>query len=84
MSAFGSGEGNCKKESDRLKLPPCTTGIFFFCSTIKIKKKMDIWKKNAVIILQSQMGPKDADGIANTVDPDLGLHRLPKPVCPKT
>ena len=41
------------------------------------------------------MRPKDADGIANVVDPDqtapidpgqtdLGLHCLPRPVCPKT
>ena len=35
--------------------------------------------------------PKDAEGIANSVDPDqtaplgadLGLHCLPRPVCPK-
>ena len=31
---------------------------------------------------------KDADGIANSVDPeeqsDLGLHYLPRPICPKT
>ena len=41
------------------------------------------------------MGPKDAEGIANSVDPDqtaleeqeqsdLGLHCLPRPFCPKT
>ena len=39
------------------------------------------------------MHPKDAEGIANSVDPDqllleeqsdLGLHCLPRPVCPKT
>ena len=39
------------------------------------------------------MGPKDADEIANSVDPDqtaplaqsdLGLHCLPRPVCLKT
>ena len=34
------------------------------------------------------MQSKDADGIANSVDPDqqsdLGLHCLPRPVCPKT
>ena len=39
------------------------------------------------------MGPKDADGLANSVDPDqtapplgsdLGLHCLPRPICPKT
>ena len=26
----------------------------------------------------------DANGIANSEDPDLGLHCLPKTVCPKT
>ena len=35
------------------------------------------------------MHPKDAEGIANSVDPDqeqsdLGLHCLPRLVCPKT
>ena len=38
------------------------------------------------------MHPKDAEGIANSVDPDqtareqsdLDLHCLPRPVCPKT
>ena len=36
------------------------------------------------------MCPKDADVMANSVDPDqtaqsdLGLHCLPRPVCPKT
>ena len=36
------------------------------------------------------MSPKDADGMANSVDPDqeeqsdLDLHCLPKLVCPKT
>ena len=39
------------------------------------------------------MHPKDAEEIANSVDPDqtapeeqsdLGLHCLPRPVCPKT
>ena len=40
------------------------------------------------------MPSKDAEGIANSVDPDqtaplgavseLGLHCLPRPVCPKT
>ena len=28
------------------------------------------------------MSPKDADGMANGVDLDLGLHCLPKPICP--
>ena len=37
------------------------------------------------------MSPKDAEGIANSEDPDqkeeqsdLGLHCLPRPICPKT
>ena len=33
------------------------------------------------------MSPNDADGMANSVDPDqtdLGLHCLLRPVCPKT
>ena len=33
------------------------------------------------------MHPKDAEGIANSVDPvqfDLGLHFLARPVCSKT
>ena len=35
------------------------------------------------------MHPKDAEGIANSVDPDqeqsdLGLHYLPRPICLKT
>ena len=27
---------------------------------------------------------KGANGIANSEDPDLGLHCLPRPICPKT
>ena len=36
------------------------------------------------------MSPNDADGMANSVDPDLeeqsdpGQHCLPRPICPKT
>ena len=30
------------------------------------------------------MCPEDADRMANNVDPDLGLHSLYRPVCPKT
>ena len=29
------------------------------------------------------MHPKDAEGIANSVDPDLGLHGLPRPAIRK-
>ena len=33
------------------------------------------------------MSPKNADGMANSIDPDQtapqGLHCLPRPVCPK-
>ena len=28
--------------------------------------------------------PKGKYGMANSVDPDLGLHYLPRPFCPKT
>ena len=39
-----------------------------------------------------KMCPKEAEGIANSVDPDqtaplqsdLSLHCLPRPICPKT
>ena len=30
------------------------------------------------------MSPNDADGMTNSVDPDLGLHFLPVHICPKT
>ena len=49
-------------------------------------------EKVAIIALKFEhggvMSPKDGDGIANSVDPDqtapdLGLHCLPRPVCPK-
>ena len=30
------------------------------------------------------MHPKDADSIANSEDSDLGLHYLPRPICPQT
>ena len=54
-------------------------------------------RKFAVITLKVEqlflrvMHPKDAEGIANSIDPDQleeqsdqGLHCLPRPVCPKT
>ena len=41
-----------------------------------------------VWLYHTLMSPNDADGMANSVDPDeqsdLGLHCLPRPVCPKT
>ena len=30
------------------------------------------------------MSPNNADGMANSVDPDLGLHCLPRHICSKT
>ena len=61
--------------------------------TVKILK-IQTPKKFAVIALKFEQGcftvrlmhPKDAEVIANSVDPesDLGLHCLPRPVCPKT
>ena len=46
----------------------------------------EIWTR---LLYQRVMHPKDVDGIANSVDPDqtapdLGLHCLLRPVCPKT
>ena len=52
-------------------------------------------KMFGVVTLQTKrlyhrvMHPKDADSIANSEDPDqtapdLGLHYLPRPICPKT
>ena len=52
-------------------------------------------EKFAVITLKFEQGgftirvmhPKDVDRVANTEDPDqfeLGLHCLPRPICPKT
>ena len=35
-------------------------------------------------VYQRVMHPKEAAGIANSVDPDMGLHCLPRPICPKT
>ena len=29
------------------------------------------------------MNPNDAVGMANSVDPDLGMHCLPRSICPK-
>ena len=66
--------------------------------TIKILKIWTL-EKNAIVILKFErcvflhtvMHPKDEVGMANSVDPDqnapqsdLGLHCLPRPVCPKT
>ena len=63
------------------------------CNTRKFAKYSET-RKIAVIILKFEqsrvMRPKDADGMANSVDPDqtapidLGFHCLPRPVCPKT
>ena len=62
---------NCKtpKISDARKLS---------CNTPKIQIK----GPNLRVFLQ-----KDSNGIANSEDPDqsdLGLHCLPRPICPKT
>ena len=45
------------------------------CTHSKIKTR---WLHHRV------MHSKIADGTANSVDPDLGLHFLPRPICPKT
>ena len=68
-------------------------GFLRYC---EIPKNLDIRKiccnhpKNFCKMLYSRvMHPEDADGIADSVDPEqeqseLGLHCLPRPVCPKT
>ena len=56
----------------------------------KIPKYSDTPKITLINLKFEQCGsirvlsPKYADGMANSVDPDLGLHCLPRPVCPKT
>ena len=70
--------------------------ILIWLNTVKILK-FPTPKKFAVITLKVEqdgfflrvMHLKDAEGIANSVDPDqeqsdLGLHCLLRPVCPKT
>ena len=69
--------------------------LFSLCNLTINPKNLDT-QKIAVIILKLEQyhfttelnGPKDADGITNRVDPGqtapLGLHCVPKPVCPKT
>ena len=47
----------------------------FCCNLPKIQTK----RQNFGIFRQ-----KDANGIGNSEDPDLGLHCLPRPICPKT
>ena len=60
--------------------------------------KISDTRKTAVIIqkfeqgglklYRTEMHPKDADGMTNSVDPDqtapMDLHCLPRPACPKT
>ena len=57
--------------------------------TVKFPEYSDT-RKIAVIILKFEqrgstvMSPKDAHGMANSVDPDLGLHNLPRHICLNT
>ena len=67
-------------------------------NTIKVQKIWTVEKsckypKNLTVrFYRTVMGPEDADGMANSVDPDqtaqeqsdLGLHCLPRPVCLNT
>ena len=72
----------------------------FMMHTVHILKNPDTRKKccnypkiGTVSFCYRVIGPKDADGMTNGVDPDqtslqkqsdLGLHCLPSPVCQKT
>ena len=68
--------------------------IHFSDSLYHENPKISDTQKIAVMILKLKLhsnGPKDADRTANSVEPDqtaprsdLGLHCLPRPVCPKT
>ena len=65
---------------------------------VKIKKNSDMWKNCCLYrkiwtmwFYHRAMHPKHADGMANNVDsdqiapePDLSLHCLTRPICPKT
>ena len=48
------------------------------------QSKNDYRKTPKNLLCHRVMSSKDADGIANGVDPDLGQHYLPRPICPKT
>ena len=57
------------------KVPKFSDYKKLWCNLPKIyEKRPNLW-----VFLQ-----KDANGIANSEDTDLGLHCLPRPVCPKT
>ena len=73
------------------KMLICICGCCFcMLNYRKIPKYLDT-RKIAVIILKFEQGgfncrvmcPSEADGMANSVDPDLGLHCLTRPDCPK-
>ena len=57
------------------KVPKFSDARKLCCNLPKIQEK----RPNLRVLHQ-----KDANGIANSEDPDLGLHCLPRPICPKT
>ena len=60
------------------KVPKCSDARKLCCNLPKIQTK----GTNIRVFFQ-----KDANGLANSEDPeqfDLGLHCLPRPICPKT
>ena len=63
------------------KVPKFSDARNFCCNLTKIQTK----RQNLMVLHQ-----KDANGIANSGDPDqtaplgAGLHCLPSPICPKT
>ena len=57
------------------KVPKFSDARKLCCNLPKIQEK----RPNHRVFHQ-----KDANGIANRDDPDLGLHCLPRPICPKT
>ena len=65
----------------------CSVNLSSHCSRAGLDKLLEEQSDQSLHCFSFYL--KNADGIANSVDPDqeqsdLGLHCLPIPVCPKT
>ena len=72
-------------------LPYALTDILVYRKVPKFSDVRKLWSNQPKIQEKRQnlrvFCQKDANGIANSEDPDqsdLGLHCLPRPICPKT
>ena len=74
-------------ESFKIKVLSAAIGTLVLLSTIKVLnvRTPEILCNHPKILTNSpysrKMSPKDADGVANSEDPDQGLHCLPRPIC---